>query len=307
LYFHWFSGLTMQLVIISGLSGAGKTVALKQYEDLGYFCIDNLPLALVANMASRTLRTMEKRYERLAVGIDARESPKEIAKFPKYLDKLRERGIEIRVLFLSAHEQVLLHRYSDTRRKHPLSDAKTPLIEAIRSEIDLLEPIANIADATIDTSTLNLHELREKVLSQTPGGGAGKLSVQLESFGFKHGTPSDADFVFDVRCLPNPHWEPTLRAMSGREPAVAAWLERYPEVRRMLGDIRQFLDRWLPEYQKQDRAYLTIAIGCTGGKHRSVYLVEQLAQAFQGRFDHIIVKHREIWDGADRRGAKGRT
>jgi UPF0042 nucleotide-binding protein len=297
----------MQLVIISGLSGAGKTVALKQYEDLGYYCIDNLPLALVSNMATRTLRTMEKRYERLAVGIDARESPAEIAKFPVYLDKLRARGIAIRVLFLSAHEQVLLHRYSDTRRKHPLSDETTPLIEAIRREISLLEPIANVADATIDTSTLNLHELREKVLSQTPGGGAGKLSVQLISFGFKNGTPADADFVFDVRCLPNPHWEPTLRAMSGREPAVAAWLERYPEVRRMLADIRHFLERWLPEYQKQDRAYLTIAIGCTGGKHRSVYLVEQLAQAFGGQFDHIIVKHREIWDNQERRDVKGET
>jgi UPF0042 nucleotide-binding protein len=296
----------MQLVIISGLSGAGKTVALKQYEDLGYYCIDNLPLALVSHMATRTLQTMEKRYERLAVGIDARESPKEIARFPKYLDKLRERNIEIRVLFLHAHEQVLLHRYSDTRRKHPLSDNKISLLEAIRKEVRLLEPIANAADATIDTSALNLHELREKVLEQSPGGGAGKLSVQLMSFGFKHGPPADADFVFDVRCLPNPHWEPTLRAMSGREPAVAAWLERFPEVRKMLADISMFLEHWLPEYQKQDRAYLTIAVGCTGGKHRSVYLVEQLAKAFADRYDHIIIKHRETWDGQDRRSAKGK-
>lgn len=294
----------MQLVIISGLSGAGKTVALKQYEDLGYYCIDNLPLALVSHMATRTLHTMEKRYERLAVGIDARESPKEIARFPKYLDKLRERGIEIRVLFLGADEQVLLQRYSDTRRKHPLSDEKTSLLESIRKEVRLLEPISNTADATIDTSTLNLHELREKVLAQTPGSGAGKLSIQLMSFGFKHGAPSDADFVFDVRCLPNPHWEPTLRSMTGRDDAVAAWLERYPEVRKMLNDIRTFLEHWLPEYQKQDRAYLTIAIGCTGGRHRSVYIVEQLAKAFANRFENIIIKHREHWDGQNRRSTK---
>ena len=294
----------MQLVIISGLSGAGKTVALKQYEDLGYYCIDNLPLALVSHMATRTLHTMEKRYERLAVGIDARESPKEIARFPKYLDKLRERGIEIRVLFLLADEQVLLQRYSDTRRKHPLSDAKTPLREAIRKEVQLLEPISNAADATIDTSALNLHELREKVLAQTPGSASGQLSIQLMSFGFKHGTPADADFVFDVRCLPNPHWEPTLRSMTGRDAAVIAWLDRYPEVRRMLKDIQVFLDHWLPEYQKQDRAYLTVAIGCTGGKHRSVYIVEQLARIFGSRFENIIINHREQWDGADRRSGK---
>ena len=286
----------MQLVIISGLSGAGKTVALKQYEDLGYYCIDNLPLALVANMTERTLHTMEKRYELLAVGIDARESPGEIALFPKYLDSLREREVDIRVVFLNADEQVLLHRYSDTRRKHPLSDDKTSLLEAIRKEVKLLEPISNAADSIIDTSRLNLHELREKVLEQSHGGGAGKLSVQLMSFGFKHGAPAEADFVFDVRCLPNPHWEPTLRSMTGRDEAVAKWLEQHPQVQKMTSDIRTFLESWMPEYQKQDRAYLTIAIGCTGGKHRSVYLVEKLARHFGKRFDHIIIKHRESWE-----------
>ncbi|PTU30046.1 RNase adapter RapZ [Stenotrophobium rhamnosiphilum] len=294
----------MQLVIISGLSGAGKTVALKQYEDLGYYCIDNLPLALVANMTERTLHTMEKRYELLAVGIDARESPGEIALFPKYLDSLRERDVDIRVVFLNADEQVLLHRYSDTRRKHPLSDDKTSLLEAIRKEVKLLEPISNAADSIIDTSRLNLHELREKVLEQSHGGGAGKLSVQLMSFGFKHGAPAEADFVFDVRCLPNPHWEPTLRSMTGRDEAVAKWLEQHPQVQKMTSDIRSFLESWMPEYQKQDRAYLTIAIGCTGGKHRSVYLVEKLAKHFGKRFDHIIIKHRESWENQGLRDAE---
>ena len=294
----------MQLVIISGLSGAGKTVALKQYEDIGYYCIDNLPLALVSNMAERTLHTMEDRYERLAVGIDARESPDEIALFPKYLDSLRERNISIRVVFLNADEHVLLHRYSDTRRKHPLSDARTSLLEAIRKEVQLLEPISNTADAIINTSRLNLHELREKVLEQSPGISGGKLSVQLMSFGFKHGAPAEADFVFDVRCLPNPHWDTALRGLTGRDPAVAEWLEQQPSVQKMNSDIRTFLEHWMPEYQKQDRAYLTIAIGCTGGKHRSVYLVEKLAKDFGDRFDHIIIKHRESWENKSLRDAE---
>ena len=273
----------MQLVIVSGLSGAGKTVALKQYEDLGYYCIDNIPLALIGPLALRTLKKMETRYERLAVGVDARESPEEIAKFPRYLDKLRDRGIDTHVIFLQAREEVLLQRYAETRRRHPLSDDQTPLKEAIHREIILLGPIASAADAIVDTSSLNLHELRETILSQIPGGGHGKLQVQLMSFGFKHGTPTDADYVFDVRCLPNPYWEPTLRKLDGRDAAVEAWLQRYPEVQRMLVDIRQFLEHWLPEYRKQDRAYLTIAIGCTGGRHRSVYLVEQLADFFRER------------------------
>lgn len=295
----------MKLVIVSGLSGAGKTVALKQYEDLGYYCIDNIPLALVGPLALRAIRRTEKRYERLAIGIDARESPQEIAKFPKYVEKLHARGVETRVVFLTAQAQDILHRYSETRRKHPLSDERTSLTEAIAKEALLLEPIAGIADTIIDTSGLNLHELREKVLGEVPGGGPGKLAVTLMSFGFKHGIPAEADFVFDVRCLPNPHWEPTLRKLNGLDAACAAWLERHPEVRKMLADLRGFLEHWLPEYRKQDRAYLTVAIGCTGGKHRSVYLVDHLAPLFRDRFETFNVKHRELWTGNERRQTRG--
>lgn len=292
----------MKLVIVSGLSGAGKTVALKQYEDLGYYCIDNLPLQLVGPLAVRAVKKAEGRYKRLAVGIDAREAPSEIERFPRYLEKLRDQGIETRVVFLVADQATLLRRYSETRRKHPLSqDSGLALEEAIRLENKLLEPIANLADATIDTTGKNLHELREEILGQVPGGGVGKLSILLTSFGYKNGVPDGADFVFDVRCLPNPHWEPTLRKMSGRDPAVIAWLERHPDVGRMLRDIRQFLDSWLPEYRKQDRAYLTVAIGCTGGQHRSVYLVDRLEQAFRGRFDQISVRHRELGFTGERR------
>lgn len=290
----------MQLIIVSGLSGAGKSVALKQYEDLGFYCIDNIPLELVTHLALRAIRKVGERYERLAVGVDARESPEEIKKFPKYIDRLRAHGVNTHVVFLHANEQALLHRYAETRRKHPLTNDQTPLIEAIQLEARLLAPIANVADATFDTTSFNLHELREKILERMPGGD-GKLSVQLLSFGFKHGTPTDADYVFDVRCLPNPHWEPGIRALNGRDPAIIAWLEQYEDVGKMLSDIWQFLEHWLPVYRKQDRAYVTIAIGCTGGQHRSVYIVDRLADMLRPHYDHLIVKHREIWSATERR------
>ncbi len=291
----------MKLVIVSGLSGAGKTVALKQYEDLGYYCIDNLPLAMLGPISRRAARATDKRYDKLAIGIDARESPKEIARFPRYLERLRDRGVETRVLFLRAEESVLLRRYSETRRPHPLARGDLSLAEAIRAEQNLLAPIANLADATIDTTSKNLHELREELHGQIPGGGSGKLIVQLESFGFRNGVPETADFVFDVRCLPNPHWEPTLRKLTGCDAAVGAWLQRQPEVRRMIDDLNGFLERWLPEYLKQDRAYLTVAVGCTGGQHRSVYIVEQLAERLRSHYEQLSVRHRELWNGVDRR------
>ncbi|MFA5940554.1 MAG: RNase adapter RapZ [Sinimarinibacterium sp.] len=291
----------MKLVIVSGLSGAGKTVALKQYEDLGYYCIDNLPLQLVGPISQRALRAAESRYDKLAIGVDARESPKEIARFPRYVERLRARGIETRILYLRAEESVLLQRYSETRRRHPLATGTVSLAEAIRLEQDLLAPIASVADATIDTTSKNLHELREEIQGQIPGGGSGTLTVQLESFGFRNGLPDDADFVFDVRCLPNPHWEPTLRRLTGRDPACRAWLERYPNVERMVRDLNGFLTHWLPEYRRQDRAYLTVAVGCTGGQHRSVYVVERLAEMLRERYESLSVRHREIWDSLERR------
>lgn len=294
----------MKLVIVSGLSGAGKTVALKQYEDLGFTCIDNLPLSLVGAITRRGLQQADHRFERLAVGVDARESPKEIRRFPLYLERLREKGVETRVLFLRADDQTILKRYSETRRRHPLASGEVSLTEAIHLERRLLAPIADLADATIDTTNKNLHELREEILTQVPGGAAGKLSLLFMSFGFKNGPPDAADFVFDVRCLPNPHWEAGLRKLSGRDEPVQDWMEKFPQVHHMLEDLKQFLERWLPEYQRQDRTYLTVAIGCTGGQHRSVYLVEKLAEAFRDRFDTLAIRHREIWDGAERHPAK---
>ena len=286
----------MKLVIVSGLSGAGKTVALKQYEDLGYTCIDNLPLNLLESLVVDALARPGPRYEELALGIDARESPDLIAAFSHYLEQIQARGVTTRVVFLTASEDTLLSRYSETRRRHPLSHDERPLIEAIRLEQQLLAPIANAADSVLDTSPLNLHELRERIQAEIPGGGRDTLALTLMSFGFKHGAPNNADFVFDVRCLPNPHWNRTLRSQNGRDAAVRHWLEAQPAVLEMRGDLLTLLQRWLPAFRAQDRAYLTVAVGCTGGQHRSVYLVEALAASLRPMFDKLVVRHRELRD-----------
>lgn len=284
----------MKLVVVSGLSGAGKTVALRQYEDLGWYCVDNIPLDFVEPLVAHALVNGEARYERLAIGVDARESPHQIAYFPDHLAILRERGVTVDVVFLTADEAVILKRYSETRRRHPLSDSETSLTEAIRRERRLLAPISDAADITLDTSHLNLHELREAIHARLPEAESGKLSVLFLSFGFKNGIPDGADYVFDVRCLPNPHWLPELRPLTGRDAPVADYLQQQPAVLAMEDDLRGFLDRWLPRFQEQDRAYVTIAVGCTGGQHRSVYMVERLAEHFRHHYSQVVVKHREL-------------
>ncbi|HUS24332.1 MAG TPA: RNase adapter RapZ [Candidatus Binatia bacterium] len=282
----------MKLVIVSGLSGAGKTVALREYEDLGFYCIDNLPLDLVGPLSLRAAKN--PRYERVALGIDARASSREIARFPKYLGKLRARGLEPFVLFLTAADDAILRRYGDTRRKHPLTGSSLSLAEAIQRERTLLEPVAALADVTLDTTGLNLHELRELIRARVPESRHGKLALVLLSFGYRNGVPDGADFVFDARCLPNPHWVPALRDLDGREAAVVEYLEKDESVRRMTSDLTAFLEQWLPRFQAQDRAYVTVAMGCTGGRHRSVYLAERLAAAFRGRYDPVVVRHQEL-------------
>lgn len=285
----------MKLIVVSGLSGAGKTVALKQYEDLGYTCIDNIPLALIGPMITRMLsRSDSSRYERLAIGIDAREEPREIARFPQHLARLRKRGVDVRVIFLTASDEIILRRYGETRRPHPLADEKTSLLEAIARERILLAPIANLADEPLDSTSMNLHELREAIHQRLPEAVKGKLALLFLSFGFKNGVPSGCDYLFDVRCLPNPHWTPSLKHLTGRDPAVEKWLDGREEVQKMLHDIRVFLEPWLPKFRSQDRAYVTIGVGCTGGQHRSVYLVEKLAKHFEKSFDPVIVKHKEL-------------
>ena len=281
----------MKLVIVSGLSGAGKTVALKQYEDLGYYCIDNLPLGLLGPLSLRALHN--RRYAKLAVGIDARASTREIARFQKTLVRQKARGAEVQVLFLTASDASILRRYHETRRKHPLTGKKLSLTEAIQRERALLYPIADVADVTIDTTAMNLHTLREEVRMRLPDK-PGRLSLVLLSFGYKNGVPPGADYVFDIRYLPNPHWIPAIAAHDGRHRKVAKFLEKDPLVPQTLNDLERFLKRWLPRFEKQDRAYVTVAIGCTGGKHRSVYVVEKLATRFAGKYEPVVVKHKDL-------------
>ncbi len=284
----------MQLAIISGLSGAGKTVALKQYEDLGYYCIDNIPIDLVEPLIAHVIQKGDPRYRKLAVGIDARANPTDIEQFPRYLDSLNDHSIEAQIVFLSASDEALLRRYHETRRKHPLSGHDLSLLEAIRCERQLLAPIANLADLQIDTTHMNLHELRVEIHTRLHASAAGKLELLILSFGYKNGLPDGADFVFDARCLANPHWVPELRPLTGLAPAVARYLEARPETAEWLNDVCNYLARWLPHFQAQDRAYVTVALGCTGGQHRSVYLAERLGAEFRDRFDAVVVKHREL-------------
>lgn len=286
----------MKLIVISGLSGAGKTVALKQYEDLGYTCIDNIPLALLGPMITRMLKGSgpSGRYERIAIGVDARETPREIRRFPQHLSRIKARGVDVDLFFLTASDEVILRRYSETRRPHPLADENTSLVEAIERERALLAPIADLADDALDTSSMNLHELREAIMQRLPEATKGKLAVQFVSFGFKNGVPGGCDFLFDVRCLPNPHWNLALKDLTGRDEAVEQWLDAREDVQRMLRDIRDFLEPWLGAFRRQDRAYVTIGVGCTGGQHRSVYLVERLARHFAKSFEPVIANHKEL-------------
>lgn len=283
----------MKLTIISGLSGSGKSIALHVLEDLGYYSIDNLPIGLLPAFAGQIIDTPDSGYDRFAVGIDARNLNKDLERFPQILETLRTRGLACELFFLEADDATLLKRFSETRRKHPLTSASLPLEEAIETERRLLEPLVHSADLILDTSATNVHQLRDLLRERVSASG-GALSLLFESFGYKHGLPVDADFVFDVRCIPNPHWEPELRALSGQDPAVARYLESQSEVEAMYQDICAFLDRWVPHFEADNRNYMTVAIGCTGGQHRSVYMVERLARHFRAQRDHVLVRHREL-------------
>ncbi|HWP94463.1 MAG TPA: RNase adapter RapZ [Gammaproteobacteria bacterium] len=281
------------LVLLSGLSGSGKTVALNMLEDLGYYCVDNMPARLLGDFARATVATDDPAYEWMAIGVDARNPPEELNALPRLVRELEGLGVTCRIVFLRASEDTLIKRYSETRRKHPLSGAHMSLKEAISLEARLLAPLAENADLTLDTSRTTLHDLRELVRRRVHTGETESLSILFESFAFRNGVPSDADFVFDVRCLPNPHWEPALRHLTGKDPAVVAYLEAHATVRQMVRDITTFLETWMAHFEAGDRSYLTIAIGCTGGQHRSVYVVERLAEHFRKLYDNVTVRHHE--------------
>ena len=284
----------MRLVIVSGLSGSGKSVALAMLEDLDYYCVDNIPAGLLPGFIAYTVRTSEPAYRLTAVGVDARNRPEDLADVPRLVSDLRRSGIGCEVLFLRAANDVLLKRFSETRRRHPLSRAGLGLQEALEQEERLLAPVAAAADLTIDTSALSVHELRETIRARVVERPASTPSLLFESFAYRHGVPDDADFVFDARALPNPYWEAELRDLTGRDDAVARFLDGQDEVASFLADITGFLERWMPSLVRSNRSYLTVAVGCTGGQHRSVYLAEKLAAHFNATLGQALVRHRDL-------------
>ncbi len=286
----------MRLIVVSGLSGSGKSVALHMLEDLDWFCVDNIPAALLKSFVSHTLRSADARYQRVAVGLDARNTPEEIASVPALLAELRSAGLPCELLFVTASDEALLRRYAETRRKHPLSRGGEGLRAAIRLERELLDPVVQAATMVIDTSHTGVHELREMVRTRVERRSHQRLSLLFQSFGFKHGIPGDADYVFDARSLPNPYWEPTLRPLTGRDPDVARYLAADASVVRLQEDIARFVEARVPEYLATNRRYLSVAIGCTGGQHRSVYLVETLAADFARRHDDVSIRHTRLSD-----------
>jgi UPF0042 nucleotide-binding protein len=283
----------MNFFIVSGLSGSGKTIALQALEDLGFYCIDNLPASLLTRFAEQLLSTREAGIEKAAVGMDARNRAF-LAELPANLQRLRALGIAFRIVFLEAEESTLVRRFQQTRRPHPMITADTSLLEAVRLEKQLLEPLSFAATLRIDTTHTTPHELRTRVRDYARGEESAGLTLLFESFGYKRGTPLDADYVFDVRCLPNPHWQEELRRHTGLEEPVAQFLEKYPEVEAMYEEIRSFLERWLPRFEREDRSYMTIALGCTGGQHRSVYLANRLARHFEHNGFKVQLRHREL-------------
>jgi len=284
----------MRLLIISGTSGAGKSVVLHALEDIGCYCIDNLPMGLLPAFAMEMKAGDHRHYETVAVGVDARNLNNSFASFPELLDELRKQDINYEVIFVDANDDSLIKRFSETRRRHPLTDNEVPLEEAILQERVMLHPLISKADMQLDTTRTTVHQLRDIVQKRIGGSSSAEMSILFESFGFKHGLPVEADFVFDVRCLPNPHWEPQLRILTGRDREVIEFLEGQAEVGRMFEEIKGFLESWLPQFALDNRSYLTVAIGCTGGQHRSVYFVEQLSAYFREKHYRVMARHREL-------------
>jgi UPF0042 nucleotide-binding protein len=281
----------MRLVILSGLSGSGKSVALHMLEDLGYYCVDNIPAGHLQAFVRETLLTGDPAYQRMAVGVDARNRLEDIRSVPQTVKKLRAEGIECEIVFLHAEDAVLLKRYSESHRPHPLAGDGRALKDAIAAERELLGPLADEADMVLDSSRTSVHELRELVRERIHREARIALSLLFQSFGFRHGIPGDSDFVFDARGLPNPYWEPSLRNLSGRELAVQKYLERHELVNRFVADVSGFLDFWIPKFETSNRQYLTVSVGCTGGYHRSVYVVEKLSEHFRKQGREVLVRH----------------
>ncbi len=288
----------MRLVIVSGMSGSGKSVALNMLEDLGWFCTDNIPAGLLNAFIAHAVQRPKSVYDKSALGLDARNDPGDITTVPELVMSLRKSGIACEIIYLYADEAVLLKRYGETRRRHPLVRDGLDLKSAIAEELRLLEPITYTADLVIDTTRMSIHELRDMIRARVEPRSQGSLSIMFESFGFKHGIPGGADFVFDARTLPNPYWLPALQTLNGRDAPVVEFLESAPEVRQLLDDIVAFLERRIPLYLKHNRAYLSVAIGCTGGQHRSVYLADKLAKHFAAHYPGVVARHASLSNSA---------
>ncbi len=284
----------MKLIIISGLSGSGKTVALHTLEDEDYYCVDNLPIGLLPHFIDRILSRQVQLYGNIAVGIDARSDAEDLREFNALIREIQQRDIEIEIIYMQAELETLIKRFSDTRRKHPLTKKGLPLSEAIEIERNLLKEVATAADLYIDTSYTNIHELRSYIKERVVKRQQANLSLLFQSFGFKNGAPADSDFVFDVRCLPNPHWEPSLRSLTGQDPEVIAFLQEQEDVQDMLEHIKNYMNFVIPKFKQQNRYYLTVSIGCTGGQHRSVFIAEALHDELREQHKHVSIRHREL-------------
>ena len=281
----------ISLVIISGRSGSGKSTALHVLEDIGYFCIDNLPVSLLQPLIGRLEE--DQNTSLVAVSIDARNIPVDLQNFPDIISNIDKSVVNHRIVYLDSGNATLVRRFSETRRKHPLSDQATGLNEALELETALLDPISSAADLTIDTTRLTIHELRDLIRSRITED-THEFALMFQYFAYKNGVPLDADLVFDVRCLPNPHWKPGLRALTGLDLPVIEFLGSEEDVHKMYEDIRGFLASWLPSFEANNRSYMTIAIGCTGGQHRSVYMSQKLYQNFSPRWKNVQIRHREL-------------
>ena len=283
-----------RVVLVTGLSGSGKSIALHVLEDVGYYCIDNLPVSLFDALVRDIIVRPAATRSRTAIGIDARTPGSELGQLPGMIKRLRDHGVDCEIVFLDAENQILMQRFSETRRRHPLTDDGRTLEQAIALERQMLEPLLDLSRLKIDTTRTTLHELREIIRARVADRNSGEMSIMLQSFGFKHGVPRNADFVFDARCLPNPHWDPDLRPLTGRDQPVADFLADDLKVRAMVSHISDFLTHWIPCFEHEGRAYLTIAVGCTGGQHRSVYLIEQLTRFLESQGRGVTASHREL-------------
>ena len=284
---------TSQLVLVTGLSGGGKSTALRALEDLGYYCVDNLPAALLPEFTNQIRKVDSKEYSRVALGVDARSPGRDLEMIPTWLEQLAASNVRCELLFLTADSAAIIKRFSETRRRHPLTDEQRSLPQAIEAEKAILEGLQQRADWVIDTSDTNIHQLRRQVW-KCIGGNSEAMTIVLESFAFKRGVPQDVDFIFDARILPNPHWVENLREYNGLDQPVREWLEQDDAVGRMINDVLGFLKTWLPEFQHSQRSYVTVGIGCTGGHHRSVYLVDRLASGLGDGFGDVLIYHREL-------------